>query len=180
MATLTVITAPTTEPVTLTEVKAALGITHSDDDVELANLIQAAREYVELYTGRRLMTQVLELSFDRWPSQSFELGEWPLQSIDSVKYDDTASPVTEQTLIVNTDYYADTTTECGRVKAVTGWPSVAVQPNAVRIRFTAGYDDANSVPQAIKSGVKLWVGGLYQCPDYIELAKMTLQPFRIL
>lgn len=180
MATLTVITAPTTEPVTLTEVKSALGVTYSDDDVELTDLIQSAREYIELYTGRRLMTQVLELSFDRWPSVEFPIGEWPLQSIDSVKYDDASSPVTEQTLTVNTDYYADTTTEKGRVRAITSWPSVANQPNAIRVRFTAGYDSADAVPAAIKRGIILWVGGLYQCPDYIESAKMVLRPYRIL
>lgn len=180
MGTLTVITAPTAEPVTLSELKSALGVDHSNDDVELISLIKHAREIAEKYLNRYIMTQTLELSFDGFPAITIPLNVWPLASIDSVKYDDTASPSAEITLTVDTDYYADTTTEGGRIVAISGWFATYPSPNAVRIRMTAGYATADVVPAAIKRGIILWAGGIYQCPDYIESAKMTLRPFRIL
>jgi uncharacterized phiE125 gp8 family phage protein len=180
MGTLTVITEPTAEPVTLSELKAALGVDHSDDDVELLSLIKHSREIAEKYLNRYIMTQTIELSFDRFADGTIPLNVWPLASIDSVKYDDTSSPSAEITLTVGDDYYADTTTEGGRVSVISGWPGTYPKPNAVRIRMTAGYADADSVPSAIKRGIILWAGGIYKCPDYIESAKMTLRPFRIL
>ncbi len=166
MGTLTIITEPTVEPVTLAEAKTALRVDHSDDDTRITALIEAARRFAEAYTGMYIMPQTIEASMDSWPATEIELCVWPLESVDSVKYDDTASPVTEQTLTVDTDYYADTTTIGGRVRTLTGWPSVAVKPNAIRIRMTAGYPLAGSplsgnAPEIIKEGVLAYVMFLY-------------------
>ena len=159
--TITVITAPTAEPVTLAEVKETLRVLHNDDDSMISKLIKVAREFAEAYCSLTVMTTVLERSYDAWPGSEFELDIWPIQSIDSVKYDDTSSPVTEQTLVVNTDYYADTTTEGGRIKSVSGFPSTAIKPNPIRVRVTAGYSSRDNVPEQIKEGIKAYVAYLY-------------------
>ena len=51
------ITAPTVEPVTLTEVKSQLGITTADtaSDTQLTRRITEARKWCETYLGRSLM-----------------------------------------------------------------------------------------------------------------------------
>jgi len=154
MATLTTITEPTDEPVTLQEVKDALRIEDNSEDVRIWNIIRASRMYAEDFCDLRLMSQVVELSFDNWPAYEFSLGVWPIISIDTVKYEDTASPVATQTLVANTDYYADITILQGRLRTITGWPSVAVKPNAIKIRMTVGYADQDSVPDQIKKGIK--------------------------
>ena len=176
---LTVITQPTAEPVTLTEMKRALNVETSDDDSRISGYIKTARQFAESYCNIRIMTTVVERSFDYWPSSVINLGVWPLQSIDSVKYNDTSSPVTEQTLTVDVDYYADTVTEGGRVGTITGWPSTAVKFKPIRIRMTAGYATRALVPQQVKDGIKAYVSYLYEvCPEMEQVAKNILGPER--
>lgn len=181
MGTLSTITGPTVEPVTTTEVKTALGVLHSDDDTRIDGLIKAARIFAEAYCSLRIMTQVVEWTLDNWPAGEFTLGVWPIQSVDSVKHFDTASPSVEQTLVANTDYYADTTTKNGRLRTEGGWPSVAVIPNPIKIRMTVGYADADSVPDGIKEGIKAYVVYLYDSDELMEsIAKRLLWPERII
>jgi len=179
MGALKVITEPTIEPVTIEEAKLAIGIDDDEDDVRIEGLIQAARIFAEDFCDLRIMSQVVERSYDHWPAAVIHLDVWPLQSIDSVKYDDTASPVAEQTLTVDEDYYADTTTEGGRVVSVSGWPSHAAQPNPIRIRMTAGYASQKLVPESLKSGIKAYVVYLFeQNCDLRQVAKDILRGSR--
>src|SRR5690349_16359269 len=64
---LSLITPPVGEPVTLADAKAHLKIDTSDDDALIGQLITAARARVEWHTGRALMTQSWILWLDRWP-----------------------------------------------------------------------------------------------------------------
>jgi uncharacterized phiE125 gp8 family phage protein len=179
MATLTVITEPTEEPITLSEAKQALGIEHEDDDIRIDGYITTARRFAEQYCDLKIPSQVVERSYDNWPATEIDLDVWPLQSIDSVKYDDTASPVAEQTLSVNSDYYSDITKEGGRVRSIGGWPSVAVKPTAIRIRMTAGYATQSAIPQTLKDAVKAYVVYLYeQDCDAQEIAMNILHGYR--
>lgn len=180
MATLSTITAPTDEPVTLQEAKDALRIESSDEDVRIWNIIRSARQFAEDYTNLRIMTQVVELSLDAWPSTVIDLEVWPIQSVDSVKYYDTASPSAQQTLVVNTDYYADITTVKGRIGTITGWPSTAVKFNPITIRMTVGYADQDSVPDQIKEGIKAYCAYIYDSDEImLNIAKRLLWPARI-
>ena len=174
--TLRVITQPTIEPLFLHEVKEALRIDFTDDDLRLVQLIKAARMYAEAFCDLKLLTQTVERSFHKgFPCTDIELNVWPLQSVDSVKYDDTASPSVEQTLTVDSDYYADIITNGGVVSAVTGWPSTAYKPNSVRIRMTAGYTARDGIPQTIKEGMISYIIGLYEGEDgYLTAADNLL------
>src|SRR5512139_2020471 len=83
------ITAPTSEPVTLAEAKAQCRVDISTDDVLIGNLITAAREYCELHDWRVYMPQTWELYLDDWPkTQNIEIPKPPLQSVTSFKYID--------------------------------------------------------------------------------------------
>ena len=176
MGTLSVITEPTVEPVTISEAKDAIGIEHDEDDKRIDGYIKAARIFAEKFCSLKIPSQTVERSYDNWPSGEIDLDVWPLQSIDSVKYDDTASPVTEQTLTLNTDYYADIIQDGGRVRTITGWPSVATKPTAIRISMTAGYATPKLTPESLKDGIKAYVVYLYeQNCDMLQVAKDILR-----
>ncbi len=168
MGTLTVITEPAAEPVSLPEAKEALAVEHDDDDARINGLIKSARIFAERFCNLNIMTKTVERSYDSWPGSNIYLDVWPLQSIDSVIYNDTGSPVTEQTLVEGTDYYTDIVTIGGRVIAILGWPSVAAQPKPIRIRMTAGYLSAEVVPENIKDGIKSYVVYLYEAVPAME------------
>lgn len=168
---LRLITAPAVEPVTLTEAKLHLRVDHTDDDLLIAGLITAAREYCETWTARAFVQQTWELVIDEFPSEpdsGIVLPKPPLQSVTSVVYDDTGG--IEQT-VGTIDYEVDTASEPGWVvPSLSGWPSTFEGINAVRIRFVAGYapgtnspiDYAANVPASIKAAIKLHLGQLYE------------------
>jgi len=62
------ITPPASEPVTLSELKAHLRVDGTSEDVYLAQLITAAREYAEDYQGRAYIDRTYEVVMDRWPT----------------------------------------------------------------------------------------------------------------
>lgn len=159
------ITEPAFEPVTLEEAKLHLRVDHTEDDLLISEYIKASRMFVEKFTARALVAQTWELVIDSFPSSEIQLPLPPLQSVESIKYDDSAG--VEQTL-GTTQYEVDTVSEPGWVvPVITGWPSGTFNGiNAVRIRFVAGYASANSppidtVPSSLKSAILLQVGNFY-------------------
>ena len=181
MGSFTTITEPTDEPITLDEAKEALRIDIDDEDQRIWGIIRAARMFAEDYLSQKIMSQVVELNLDRWPASEFGLGIFPIISVDTVSYEDTASPVATQTLTANTDYYADIKTTEGRLRTITGWPSVAVKPNAIKIRMTVGYADQDSVPDQIKEGVKAYCAYIYDSDECMKgIAERLLWSARIM
>lgn len=67
MYTLTTLTRPEDEPVSLTLAKTHLRIDHDSEDDLIRMWVKAAREYCEQYTGRRFVTQTVRLTFSCWP-----------------------------------------------------------------------------------------------------------------
>lgn len=157
---LKLIISPTVEPVTLAEVKVHTQVEHTADDALISVLISAARQDVEHRLGRSLITQTWEQILDKF-SDPIYLPNSPIASITSIKYIDSAG--VEQT-IVSTAYTLDMDNEPGRAKPAFGvaWPTPRTQPNAVRVRYIAGYGaDGTNVPAAIKNWIMLRVKALY-------------------
>ena len=160
MSALALITAPTAEPVTLTEAKAHLRVTAADDDTLITSLIVAARHWAEGFTGRALITQTWDLYLDAFPEWELTLPKPLLQSITSIAYTDTNGA--SQTLATD-QYLVDSKSEPGRITPAYGlvWPSTRWQTNAVKVRLVAGYADAAAVPGPVKSACLLMLGELY-------------------
>jgi hypothetical protein len=179
--------APTGQILTLDEVKAQLRIPFTDEDALLVDYVALATEYLEGfngragYLGRALLTQTFELRLAEFPayaeaaavypngySPSFSVAPAivlpmpPLQSVTSIQYLD--STRTLQTMDPAT-YIVDTETLQGRITLPQSqaWPTdVAVERDAVRITFVAGYGDtASSLPSGIKQAAKLLIGMYY-------------------
>lgn len=155
--TLRLITAPTTQPVTLAEAKAHLRVELDDDDTLITAMIITATQAAEHATGRVLMLQTWEAGFDAF-SDPLVLTRVPVQSVTSLTYVDAVG--TLQTL--SADLYQLTKDDFGfaRITPVygTSWPALRGDVDGVKVRYVAGYTSANDVPQAIKSWMLLHCG----------------------
>ena len=158
---LVVVTAPTVEPVTATEAKDWARITVTVEDSLVEGLITNARERFEEDTGRVLITQTWDYFLPSFPEE-IEVPLPRLQSVTSVKYIDTDGA--QQTLATS-EYTVDTRSDPGRIVLAYGkaWPSIREVPNAVEVRFVAGYGPAGSdVPRQIRDALKAMTAALYE------------------
>lgn len=162
---LTLITPPAIEPVSVVEAKNHLRVDFADDDALIGRQIVAARERVESFTNRALLTQTWLKTLDHFPGMGYydsdcsydtaypirgwiELLRPPLLGVTSLQYIDADGVL--QTMDPSL-YQVDVYSEPGRVALGTTqsfWPWTQwgfPQPvlNAVRITYTAGYGVAS-------------------------------------
>ncbi len=185
---LKLITAPASEPVTLTEAKAHLRVTISDDDTLITSQITMAREWVETYLRRALFTQTWELYLNEFPD-CIELAYPPLQSVTWIKYIDTDG--VEQTLDA-AEYSVHTQNEPALIVEAYGktWPSIRDELNAVAVQYVTGWDDVADIPSPIKSAILLLIGHLYEHREHaiagVQVHELPLSiqnllfPYRVL
>lgn len=157
---LKLITGPASEPVSLVEAKAHLGVGISIDDTLITSLIKGAREQVEQELGRSLISQTWELALDCFLDEIL-LPMGDVIAITSVAYLDGSNVL--QTLATN-QYVLDNYSNPARVKAAyaTQWPETYPEINAVKVRYTAGYANAAAVPETIKDWIKIRIGSMYE------------------
>lgn len=166
---LTLVTAPETEPITLTEVRdqCLIPADVTDQDAHISNiLIPAVRDRAEAATGRRIITQTWDLVLDAFPDADYiEIPHPPLQSIESVKYRD-ATGTLQTWDASNYVVEAPAGPRCRRGKLTlafgVSWPSTYGQAGDVTIQFVCGYGDADNVPALLKAAMLLDVATLYE------------------
>jgi len=129
--------APLAEPVHLTEAKAHLRVTTSDEDAFIASLIVTARQHVETYCRHALVRQQRLLTLDCFP-QMIEMPVSPLRAVQSIQYLDTAGAL--QTL-ASSQYRVDAASEPARITPAYGvtWPSTYPVISAVTVKYTVGH-----------------------------------------
>jgi uncharacterized phiE125 gp8 family phage protein len=166
--TLSVISAPAFEPVSLAEAKEWLRLTSADTghDAVIRMLIKAMREMAENLTHRAFVTRTLKITMEDWPRDAFgrprfRLPFAPLQGVTSFRYRDTDG--TLQTLA--TDQY-DVYTHCEPGLVVpayqVSWPSIRSQPDALQITFMAGYasgspSDEAAAQEVLPASLRVWM-----------------------
>jgi len=167
--------APDSEPVTLEEAKVQLHIEddYTDEDALITSLIKTARRMSESYAGLSFLTQEREMKLDRFPcngdyyynrrrrSDGIIVPYGPIQSIDAVKYID--GDGVEQTMDP-ADYKTDLHSDLARIFPTDSWPSIADEPNAVTVQYTAGYDSVSGLnfPEEARQAILMQVTTLYQ------------------
>jgi len=155
--------APATEPVSTAEAKTHLRVTYTEDDALIAALITAARQWVEEQTYRALVSQTWDLTLDEFPTgdDPIRIPRAPLVSVTSITYTDTAGA--SQTLAA-ANYVVSATRQPGLIRPAYNceWPEAQDKPDAVTVRFVAGYGAAAAVPETLKAAIKLLVGQLYE------------------
>jgi uncharacterized phiE125 gp8 family phage protein len=183
------ITPPAAEPLTLSEAKAYLRVTSTDEDALITGFIAQAREWAESYMSRALIEQTWELRLDAFPrcgngnpDAEILLPLGRTQSVTWIKYID--GDGNEQTLTgasgtpTGTDYQEDFGDDYGgvvRAKFGETWPAVQNEVSAVKVRFVAGYGAASSaIPAGILSGVQFRVADLYATRGQQDLGTRAL------
>jgi len=181
---LTLVTGPTSEPITVAEAKAWARVDIADDDAMIGAMISAARDFAETKTRRSLMPQTWRLTLDGFPGPSLIgipysipyllpedaiiLERPPVQSIVSIKY--LALDGTTKTLTAGTDYIDLTAggnkqiDNLARITPPFGkiWPvDVMPQIGAIEVVYTTGYANAAAIPPSIMTWMKLRLATLY-------------------
>lgn len=161
------VTAPVIEPVTLEEVKDHLLIDDSTTaaDNQLMRMIKTARQQIEYWTRRAILTQTWDYCLQTWPAGKFiAIPHGNLQSVSSVKWKD--EDATETTLTETTDYLVEQNgTMCGRIVLpyATSWPSGTLYPsNPITVRYVCGWTTPELVPSTIKAAILMTVADAYE------------------
>lgn len=124
---------------------------HPDDDMLTNVCIPAARAICETISGRAFVPQVFEVGIGAFPlpyvafgRNGVKLGMAPIRGITSVIYSDGSADLT----LDPSAYVVDPYTDSGYIYPAygTSWPTAGTLPNAVRVRFSAGYDTTGSSP----------------------------------
>jgi len=163
---LTLVTAPTCEPISVADAKKQLELapSYTLHDQHLTTLIAAARQYVESHTGRAIITQTWDYTFDRWPSSNepIYLPKSPTVSVTSAKYIDGNGA---QQTWTSSEYVVSLGRTPATLRLAYGysWPSYRYQPDALVIRFVAGYGATPShVPEALRQAMLLLVAHWFE------------------
>lgn len=160
-------TGPAVEPLTVAEAKLHLRVDITDDDVFIGTLITAAREWVENYLDRTLITTQLILRAAEFPTEELELARPPMATAGTataVVITYTLADTTTATLSTGL-YRVDRTSTPGNVAPIINgtWPSDVIEDaNAVAVTYWAGYGPTSaSVPATIRHAMLMLIGHWY-------------------
>src|SRR5208282_4377777 len=203
MAGIIVQSQPTAEPITLAQAKIFCRVSNTDED-DLFNVwITAAREACETFCSRSFAVKSYLQSMDSFPyytdtvmsqmayppsyyslpmysttlwnySQMIKLFYPPAIEVQGIDYTDTNG--VNQTLEQDTDFLLDNIWEPARIFPMPGqmWPACLYVPNAVRIRFTAGYGDTVSSDAHPVDGEVSQGAGAQPMPSRVQVAILQL------
>lgn len=185
---LSLVTKPTTEPVTLSEAKQHLRVDHNVEDGLIAGYVFAAREWVETQIGP-MMTQTWDYTRQGiWPTYrgiyAIPLPMRPIQSVTWVKYVDdngvtqtlTASPVSS----IYTTHLSGPRPFIAQAYDAS-WPSVRNVPDGITVRFVAGYgSNPGDIPNPLRAAMLLLIGHQYENREQVVIGTISSElPFGI-
>lgn len=182
---LTLVTAPIAEPVTLDEAKDHLRVDDANEDAYIASLIPVARDYVEAVTGLAFVSQQWLYTADNFPYSGYwpygygsygafayatsgynsyddtiKLYRAPLISVQSITYID---PTGNTQTLASNQYTVLTASTIGEIALNYGcyWPFTRPVRNAVQVSFTAGYPNVESIPESFLGAMKYLINDMY-------------------
>lgn len=161
------VTTATADPVDLEEVKDHLRLPPGEtaEDDYLQGLLDSAVEFVQDYTGQKLLTQTHYVYFDEWPcSDHVELPFAPLQSVSSTGFSYVGSTGATN-IFSSTGWRTDTVSFPPRVvlKYDSDWPTETLDnSNPIRVKGTFGYTTQGKIPASLKHAIKLLISDWYE------------------
>jgi len=181
------VTAPSIEPITLTEAKAHLRVETTADDTLITSLILQARQMAETYTGITFIDTTWNVFIDDWPviyNEAWWTGirelpidydnknsfiEIPLSPLRSVTHIKTYDNADASTTIASTEYqvssYAGVTPKKGRITLRDGatWPTFERNADGIEIQFVSGYGTATTdIPETIRQALLIDIAFRYE------------------
>ena len=152
-------TAPTAEPLTLTEARAHARFDSFAEDGVIAGFILAARIHIESLCGLALCPTTFLMTVDDFPAADYiAIPREPLQSVVAVTYANLTGGTTTWSA---SEWEVDLYSTPPRLRPKDGydWPDdVKDQLAAVSIEFVAGYSGPESVPQPIMQALRMLTG----------------------
>lgn len=170
----------------MAEAQAFLRVDSEDDATLIESLISTAREIVEDFTGRALISQTWRLVSSEWPETCaingdiITLDRSPLVSVETVKYYPSSGAA--QKTLSSDSYHVVTGLMPGVIVLEDGysWPDLAVRPDAVEVNFTAGYANAAAVPKTLRHCVLLLLAHLYELRSPVNVGNIVNEiPFTV-
>jgi hypothetical protein len=178
------VTGPAVEPLTVAEAKLHLRVDTTEDDTYIGTLITAAREWVENYLDRTLITTQLILRAAEFPTEELlyrhgdhsglgVTGKLDLPRPPMIASGTATAVVVTYTLADTTTatlstalYRVDRTSTPGNVAPIINgtWPSDVIEDaNAVAVTYWAGYGPTSaSVPATIRHACLMLIGHWYE------------------
>jgi uncharacterized phiE125 gp8 family phage protein len=156
-----VTTKPEYEPVSIQQVKDHSNIIYTADDGQIFKMIQAARNWIEMFTGKALITQSITIKFDDSFPCEITIPRSPIQSVTSISYIDDSG---NTQVLSSSVYTVDTFSEQGRIVLAydQSWPTTRNEINAVTIEYVAGYVDPTKLPSEIRHALLMLVDHFYE------------------
>jgi uncharacterized phiE125 gp8 family phage protein len=159
-------TAPAIEPITAAEVKTQLRLEDTTFDTLVTALIPVARNAVEQYLRRSLITQTWTAYFDSFET-CFRLHRGPFRSITSVKYYDDDGVLQTWS---SSAYFTDLVSIMARVIHNADYDVIPTvqsgRPNPIQIEYVAGYGDAAAnVPAPIRQAIISLTIDMFEHPE---------------
>lgn len=159
------------EPLTTAELRAHLRKTTDDEDALIAAYGIAAREWCEDYTNHVLVERELVASFTAF-GDYLTIHGTPSVVIDSIAYTNADGDVADFAYFA---YSAGLNPV--KIYPDDEWPEID-ENSAVLVTYTAGYEDAASVPEKFKWAIKLLVASMFMNRGTID--EETMQAVRFI
>jgi uncharacterized phiE125 gp8 family phage protein len=180
---LSILTQPAVEPVTLAEAKTHVRVDTTADDAYISSLIQVAREWCEAYCDETFVHTQYRMTLDSFPTE-IELPRPPMATAGTVTAVVVTYTLENQTtaVLATNEYRIDRASKPGVLRTTYNgsWPSHLLDYNAVTITWHGGRDGTGaSLPQRFKSAVLWLVGMWYERRMAADAVNLSEIPFGV-
>lgn len=177
-------TPPLAPLVTTADAKAALRISHDDENALIASLVATAEAHLDGWEGllrRALVTQawrVAVLDADHFGRLFAPLS--PVQSLEAIQYYPPDSETLTTATLANYRLIKAPDWAYAEPRLSFSWPSTDDRPDALQAVFRIGYGDTPAaVPQTIVHAAKLLIGHLYENREETTALKLAQLPLGV-
>ncbi len=130
-----IVTPPVELLIDFNELKQAVRVFQDLEDGLITTFVRAAIQSFQKTSWQVLQSTSFKGFTTDW-DDSFNINQFPVTSITSVKYYDTANVL--QTAVLDTDYFVNLKSDPALIE-IEETPSLFDKPNNIEVEFTAGY-----------------------------------------
>ena len=180
---LSILTEPAVEPVTLSEAKAHCRVDTTADDYLITAYIRAAREWVSAYMDETLVHTRYVMKLDSFPTE-IELPRPPMATSGTATAVTITYTLENQTTatLATSEYRVDRESVPGVIRTLYNgsWPSHLLDYGAVTVTWWGGFSaDGSKVEQRVKNAILWLVGYWYERRMAADGINLTEIPFGV-